>query len=87
MLPNMSRTQITLDPEMQRQAKRRANDMGISLAEYVRQLLLRDPGRPERTVSPAAVFDLGASDNSNIASHKDQMIAEAFGSLGSKPRR
>jgi hypothetical protein len=83
----MSRTQITLDPEMQRRAKQRANDMGISLAEYVRQLLLRDLGRPERTVSPAAVFDLGTSNNSDIASHKDRMIAEAFGSRRSKPRR
>jgi len=33
----MSRTQIALDPEIQRRARQRANDMGVSLAEYVRR--------------------------------------------------
>jgi hypothetical protein len=38
----MSRTQITLDDEMQRRARRRASDLGVSLAEYFRRLVARD---------------------------------------------
>jgi hypothetical protein len=75
----MARTQITLDPEMQRSARRRAADLGISLAEYLRQLVARDLGgvRPGKT--PEAVFDLGRSGRSNIARDKRTMLAEAFG--------
>ncbi len=83
----MSRTQITLDPEMQRRVRQRASDMGLSLAEYVRRLVERDLGRPKPVVNPTAVFDLGASEGSDIASHKDAMIREAFASERRKPRR
>jgi hypothetical protein len=83
----MARTQITLDAEIQRRARQRANDMGISLAEYVRRLLLRDLDRPQAAVSPAAVFDLGTSRGSDIATEKDRMIAEAFSSHRGKTRR
>jgi len=74
----MARTQITLEPEMQRRARQRASDLGVSLAEYVRRLVARDLGGRQRAVSPTAVFDLGASGNSDIARDKDAMIAEAF---------
>jgi len=81
----MARTQITLEAEVQRRAKQRANDMGVSLAEYVRRLLLRDLGTPQASVSPAAVFDLGASKDSDIARNKDRMLGEAFASRRGKP--
>ncbi len=74
----MSRTQITLEPEVQRRARRRAGDLGISLAEYVRRLVARDLGSQQPATNPAAVFDLGASGVSDIASQKDAMLAEAF---------
>jgi hypothetical protein len=83
----MSRTQITLDPEIQRRVRQRASDMGVSLAEYVRRLVVRDLGRSQPAVNPAAVFDLGASGGSDIARHKDAMLAEAFASERRKPRR
>ena len=35
----MSRTQITLEKELQKQAHRRASEMGVSFAEYVRRLV------------------------------------------------
>ncbi len=76
----MSRTQITLDPEMQRCTRKRADELGISLAEYVRRLMIRDLGSPQRNVNPAAIFDLGASGSSDIARNKSSMIAEAFAS-------
>lgn len=75
----MSRTQITLDPEVQRRARRRATDLGVSLAEYVRRLVARDLGNVQSKPNPATVFDLGTSGGSDIAHHKHAMIAEAFG--------
>jgi hypothetical protein len=86
----MSRTQITLEPESQRRARRRASDLGMSLAEYIRRLVARDLGNSPASVNPAAVFDLGASGGSDIAKKKDIMISEAFAAENSSrlpPRR
>ena len=83
----MSRAQIAFDPETQRRARRRASDLGVSLAEYVRRLVARDLAAPRRAANPAAVFDLGASDGSDIAANKDAMLAEAFASNRRQPRR
>jgi hypothetical protein len=82
----MSRTQITLEPELQRRLRQRANDLGCSLAEYVRRLVARDLGGPAAKSDPALVFDLGRSAGSDIAKNKRTMIAQAFGS-GSRKRR
>jgi hypothetical protein len=73
----MARTQITFDPEMQRRARRRASEMGISLAEYMRRLLARDLGSSSMKLNPKCVFNLGGSGGSNIAKNKDAMIGEA----------
>jgi hypothetical protein len=81
----MSRTQITLDPELQRSARRRASELGVSLAEYVRRLVARDLGTPQTTGNPAIVFDLGSSGGSDIAKNKKAMIGGAFAS-GRKSR-
>ena len=78
----MARIQITLQPEIQRRTLRRANDLGVSMAEYVRRLLERDPGNAAATADPALVFDLGKCLGSDIAGNKDAMIAEAFASAG-----
>jgi hypothetical protein len=72
---------------MQRRARQRANDLGVSLAEYFRRLLARDLARPETAPHVDRIFDLGASSGSDIASHKDSMIGEAFRSARRKPRR
>ena len=74
----MSRIQITLEPEIQRRASKRANDLGVSLAEYFRRIVARDLGGAPTKASPASVFDLGSSGGSNIARNKGAMIAEAF---------
>jgi hypothetical protein len=74
----MSRTQITLEPEIQRKARQRARGMGISLAEYVRRLVARDLGGQQPAANPAAIFDLGSSGGSDVARNKDAMLAEAF---------
>jgi hypothetical protein len=83
----MARTQVTLDPEIQRRARQRASDLGVSLAEYVRRLVARDLGRPQISAAPSSVFDLGSSAGSDIARDKNEMIAAAFVSARGKSRR
>jgi hypothetical protein len=83
----MSRTQITLEKELQKQAHRRASEIGVSFAEYVRRLVARDLVRTETKVDLTCVFDLGVSGGSDIAAEKDSMIGEAFASaLARTPR-
>jgi hypothetical protein len=72
---------------MQHRVRRRASDLGVSMAEYVRRLVARDLDRPQTVADPAAVFDLGASGGSDIANNKDAMLFEAFTSRGQKSRR
>jgi hypothetical protein len=74
----MVRMQVTLESELQRKARRRASDMGVSLAEYVRRLVARDLARPEQKMDVSSIFDLGSSDGTDIAANKDAVIAEAF---------
>jgi hypothetical protein len=82
----MSRTQITLESEMQRRARQRANDLGVSLAEYFRGLVARDLDRPQAGTNIDRIFDLGDSGGSDIAREKDTMIAEAV-PFGRRKRR
>lgn len=74
----MARTQITLEPEIHKRARQRASDLGVSLAEYFRQLVRRDLGSPRRKPDVSCIFNLGSGGGSNIATQKDQMIAEAI---------
>jgi hypothetical protein len=83
----MAKTQITLETEMQRRARQRANDLGVSLAEYFRRLVARDLARPQTAGQVDRIFDLGSSGGSDVASRKDSMIAEAFQFTRRKLRR
>jgi hypothetical protein len=74
-----ARTQITMDPELQRRAQAKAAELGISLAEYIRRLVAGDLGGLKRS-KPAisTLFDLGASSEpTDIARDKDKMIDHA----------
>jgi hypothetical protein len=73
----MTRTQITLDPELQRRARRRAAEYGISFAEYVRRLIARDLGEAPGPADPTVIFNLGDSGGSDIGREKDRLVAEA----------
>ena len=75
------RTQIALGIEDHRRAKRRAAELNISLAEYIRTLVARDLGEGRQTGTPEAIINLGSSGGSNVARHKDAYIAEAFEAL------
>ena len=83
----MVRTQITLDSETQKRARRRASEMGVSFAEYVRQVIARDLGRPETKADISCIFNLGSSGGSNIARNKEAMVAEAFDQARKKLRK
>jgi len=83
----MARTQITLAPETHRSARQRASELGVSLAEYVRSLIVRDLGGSPAKADPSLVFDLGRSAGSDIAKDKDAMIAQAFAATSSGARR
>ena len=73
-----ARTQITMDPELQRRAHAKAAELGISFAEYVRRLVADDLGKHKRKVDVSVVFDLGSSDEpTDIARDKDKMLGEA----------
>lgn len=74
----MTRTQLSFDREMLRQARKRAQEGGISLAEYVRRLVAEDLGDRPAATDPSAIFDLGSSTASDVSQHKDAMLAEAL---------
>jgi hypothetical protein len=79
MVQMNARTQITLDSEMQRQARRKAAELGISFAEYVRRLVARDLGSlSPRKADISILFDLiDEGPETNIARDKDKMIGDA----------
>lgn len=82
----MSRTQITLSPENHRQARRRAAELGISLAEYIRRLVDRDlQETPSARADISVIFGLGDSGGSDVATHKHEYVGEAVDAL--HPRR
>lgn len=74
-----ARTQITLDPELQRRAHAKAAELGISFAEYVRRLVATDLGEKKPKADISIFFDLDDSKGpeTNIARDKDKMIGEA----------
>ena len=88
-----ARTQITLDPEMQRRAQAKAAELGISFAEYVRRLVAEDIGERRPKADISIMFDLiDEGPPTNIARDKDKMIGEAvwqnyLRKTGRKPRR
>jgi hypothetical protein len=80
------RTQITLDPELQKRARRKAADLGISFAEYIRRLVARDVSAPRKLNDPSVLFALGGSGGSDIARDKDEMVARAFAAARARRR-
>lgn len=72
------RTQITLDAEAHRRAKRRAADLGVSFAEYVRRVLDRDLGETTSQADPSQIFGLFDSGQSDVARHKDAYVDQAI---------
>jgi hypothetical protein len=88
-----ARTQITMDPGLQRRAQARAAELGISFAEYVRRLVAEDIGAPKPKADISGLFDLiDEGPPTDIARDKDKMIGEAVWQdyrrdVGRAPRR
>ena len=73
----MVRTQVTLENDTHRRAKRRAADLGVSLAEYVRQTLDRDLGeQPKSDISD--IFGIGESGLSDVSGNVDKYLGESL---------
>jgi hypothetical protein len=88
-----ARTQITMDPQMQRRAHARAAALGISFAEYVRRLVQQDLGEDSPRTDISVIFDLVTEgEPTDIARDKDRLIGDAIweeylAETGQKPRR
>lgn len=82
----MSRAQVVLDPELQKRARTRAAELGISFAEYIRRLVARDLKTPRRRADVSLIFDLGRSAGSDVARDKDAMVGEAVASRQARRR-
>jgi len=81
------RTQISLDSEAHRRARRRAGDLGISLAEYVRRLVDADLSSPGPAAADVkAVFDLGDGGRTDIARDKDTLLGDAVAAAHQRGR-
>jgi hypothetical protein len=75
----MVRTQIALDSEDHRRAKRRAAEMNMSLAEYVRRAVRRDLAGPEGPKADISeIFGIGSSGRSDISGDKDRRLGESL---------
>lgn len=77
----IQRTQITLDAEEHRRARRRAGELGISLAEYIRRLVREDLGGRQTVNDVSGIIGLGDSGGSDIARHKDEYVGDAVDAL------
>ena len=71
------RTQVTLDADAHRRAKRRAADLGISFAEYVRRVVEQDLGEPTPRIDPSEIFGLFRSNGADVARDKDRYLDDA----------
>jgi hypothetical protein len=81
----MVRTQISLPPDQHRLAKRRATEQGVSLAEYLRQLIARDLGEPHTQADVTRLFALGESGRGDVAGDADAHLGEILEAR--RPRR
>ena len=72
------RTQIYLEPEQHRRLKKRAAELGVSMAEYMRTIIERDLGGSGGGADVSAILGLGDSGGSDVARHKDQYVGDAL---------
>ena len=77
------RTQIALAPEQHAEVKRKAADLGVSMAEYIRRLIERDLNRPRPRGGLPSIIGIGRSDGGSdaAAEGKNSAVAEAVDAL------
>lgn len=67
-----------LPAEDHRRVKRRAAELGVSFAEYVRRAIARELGDEQRGTDVTALFALGESGATDISANADAHLAEAL---------
>ncbi|MGI8903742.1 MAG: hypothetical protein ACR2IP_08840 [Solirubrobacteraceae bacterium] len=72
------RTQVTLDELAHRRAKARAAELGISFAEYVRQVLDRDLGEPGPRPDISEIFGMLNSGETDVSENIHRYVGEAI---------
>lgn len=67
-----------MEPTLQRRAHARAAELGISFAEYVRRVVMRDLGEGKSGADVSMVFDLvEGGPETDVARDKDRMVGDA----------
>jgi hypothetical protein len=65
------RTQISLDDQQHARVKKKASELGITMAEYIRVLVDRDLGGENTQAPVSSIIGLGDSGGSDIANEPD----------------
>jgi hypothetical protein len=73
----MTRTVISIERDLYERARARAEELGVSFAEFVRQVLTEKLGEAKPRVDPSFIFNLGTGPPTDIARDKDKLIGEA----------
>ncbi len=74
-----ARTEIAMDPEMQRRAEEKAAELGMTFSEYVGTLVAMDLGHAAPTTDISCIFDLVTDgEPTDIARDKHAMIGESI---------
>jgi hypothetical protein len=71
--------QITLDSKLRNRVRRRAESLGVPIAEYVRSALEKDLGGEPPQASVSEIFDLGRSkEPTDVGKNKHRLIGDAI---------
>jgi hypothetical protein len=74
-----ARTQITMDPDMQRRALAKAAELGVSFAEHIRRLVANDLGTPKPKFDASVLFDLVKDGpETDVVRDKDKVLGKTF---------
>ena len=71
-------TPIVLEPELEKQAQRRAQQLGVPLSDYISQLITQHLDNPAPASDPAIIFTLGDSGGTEIDRDKDRLLGAAI---------
>lgn len=72
------RTQIALSPEQHSSVRRKATELGISMAEYIRRLVDQDLAHPPTKGDLHSIIGLFGSGGSDISKEKDDAVRAAI---------
>ena len=74
-------TNVLLDPSLRAVAKRRAQERGLSVSAYIRELIRADDATTRGAaadITPLVGILGNRGEPTDIARHKHEMVAEAF---------